>query len=202
MLKEIFCLLMKKQTDSEAYILECWKEIENHYSSELRFYHNLDHIKDMLLELENIEPEDKDALLFSIFYHDIIYDTAKSDNELQSAILFKKRMERTHFKPIEKCVQQIELTQEHKLSTHKDTNILFDLDLAILGKSSEKYQEYAQNIRKEYKMYSDSEYRIGRSKVLHEFLDSPSIYKTNYFTAKLEAKARMNISHELNSLNE
>lgn len=203
MLKDTFLKLMKKFTDQEDYILVCWTEIVEYYSSELRFYHNLVHLDNMLSELKSVENEvkEKDALLFSIYYHDIIYSTNNSDNELKSALLFKKRIERTSFKQIEKCAKQIQLTKEHKLSKDNDVNILLDLDLSILGKNKTEYNEYSQNIRNEYKTYSDFEYRNGRKKVLNELLNLPSIYKTDYFITKFEVNARNNITYELNSLN-
>jgi len=194
---------MKKYTNQENYALECWTEIEDYYSSELRYYHNLFHIENMLSELKSIETDvkEKDTLLFSIYYHDIIYNTSNSDNEFKSAMLFKNRIERTSFKQVEKCVQQIELTKEHKLAKDNDINILLDIDFSILGKSKTEYNEYSQNIRKEYQAYSDFEFKIGRKKVLNEFLNSPSIYKTDYFKTKYETNARNNISLELNILN-
>jgi predicted metal-dependent HD superfamily phosphohydrolase len=203
MLKEIFLKLMNKYTDQNDYILECWNEIENEYTLETRYYHNLVHIENMLAELKGIESDvkDKDALLFSIYYHDIIYNTTKSDNEFKSAMLFQKRIERTSFKQIEKCVKQIELTKEHKLSIDSDANILLDLDLSILGKSKKEYLEYSESIRGEYKMYSDYEYRNGRKKVLIKLLNIPTIYKTDYFKKKYEVIARNNLNLELKSLN-
>lgn len=194
---------MNKYTDQKDYILECWAEIETEYTSEARYYHNLAHLENMLSELSGIESDvnEKDALLFSIYYHDIIYNTAKSDNEFKSAMLFRKRIERTNFKQIEKCVQQIELTKEHELSIDNDTNILLDLDLSILGKSNKEYQEYSESIRSEYKMYSDHEYRNGRKKILIKLLNIPAIYKTDYFKRKYEAIAKNNLNLELKSLN-
>ena len=140
-----------------------------------------------------------DTLLFSIFYHDIIYNPLRSDNEYKSAAVFKKRISQTSFQHINKCIEQIELTKEHKITKDNDINILLDLDLSILGKSKIKYREYHKNIRKEYAMFSDEEYNCGRKEVLTRILGLPTIYKTDYFIAKYEEKARDNLTHELNS---
>ncbi len=202
MLKETFLKLMSKYTNQEDYIFYCWDEIFKSYSSESRHYHNLIHINNMISELDHVisEVKEKDSLLFSIYYHDIIYNTSNSDNEYKSAMLFKKRIARTDFQYIEKCMKQIEQTSEHKLSEDNDINILLDLDLSILGKNRLDYQEYCQNIRKEYNMYSDLEYRNGRKKVLIRLLDLSSIYKTDYFSSKYEKNARINLALELKSL--
>lgn len=193
---------MRKYTSQEEYILDCWHEIYNSYSSESRYYHNLIHINNMISELKNVisEVKEPDALLFSIYYHDIIYSTSNSNNEHRSAMLFEKRIEQTDFQYIDKCKEQIELTKEHKRSEDNDTNILLDLDLTILGKSRIEYLVYCQNIRKEYNMFSDLEYRTGRKKVLVRILDLSSIYKTDHFSTKYEENARINLTYELNSL--
>ncbi len=156
----------------------------------------------MIAEMKNVisEVKEPDVMLFSIYYHDIIYSTKNSDNEHRSAMLFKKRMEYTDFQDADKCIAQIEQTKEHELSDDNDVNILLDLDLSILGKTRIEYQDYCKNIRKEYSIYTDSEYKSGRKKVLTSLLDQPSIYKTDYFCTKYEANARTNLSQELSLL--
>tara|TARA_R110002051_G_scaffold298997_1_gene366056 strand:+ start:5460 stop:6074 length:615 start_codon:yes stop_codon:yes gene_type:complete len=202
MLKETFINLISKYSDDEAYNTKCWLEIEKAYSSKSRHYHNLDHLKNMLVELEKVKAavEDIDSLLFSIFYHDIVYKATKSDNEHQSALLFEKRISKTSFSQIDKCKTQIELTKEHKPSMDADTNFLLDIDLSILGKSSEVYKKYTEDIRKEYKIYPDFMYGKGRTKVLESILELETIFKTDFFKKAYEKQARANLTAELNHL--
>jgi len=202
MLKEQFLNLIEKYSNSKDYNQECWNEIEKNYSSKSRHYHNLEHIENMLIELDNVKPtiEDLDSLLFAIYYHDIIYKSTKNDNEHQSALIFKKRISKTSFTNLSKCMAQIEATKEHKLSNDYDTNILLDIDLSILGKSTKEYQKYCENIRKEYIIYPDYMYKRGRKKVLKSILDLNSIYKTDFFKKKLENQAKENLRFELNQL--
>ena len=202
-MKEKFLNLMKKYSDNENYNLECWNEIEKNYSSKSRYYHNLEHIENMFVELNNVESKinDLDTLLFSVYYHDIIYKSTKKDNELQSALIFKKRISKTSFVKLSKCMAQIEATKEHKLSNDNDTNLLLDIDLSILGKSTNEYQKYCDNIRKEYHIYPDFMYKKGRKKVLKSILELDSIYKTDFFKQKFENQAKENLRQELNQLN-
>lgn len=88
--KEIFLELMRKYTEQEDYIMDCWAEIYMYYSSESRYYHNRTYVNNMLSELKSIKSNvnEYDSLLFSIYYHDIIYNTSNSDNEHSSAMLF------------------------------------------------------------------------------------------------------------------
>jgi len=203
MIKENFLTLIRKYSNNENYNSECWDEIEKNYSSKSRYYHNLEHLENMLSELKKVESQikDLDTLLFSIFYHDIIYKSTKSDNEHQSALIFRKRISKTSFKNLKKCIAQIESTKEHKLSTDNDTNILLDLDLSVLGKSSGEYKKYTKNIRKEYQIYPDFMYRKGRKKVLKNILELESIYKTDFFKKEFENQAKDNLNLELEQLN-
>ena len=202
MIKETFLNLIRKYSENEDYNLECWNEIENNYSSKSRHYHNLEHLENMLSELSKIQSEVKnlDCLLFAIYYHDIIYKPTKSNNEHQSALTFENRISKTSFDNLNECMSQIEATKEHKISDDYDTNILLDLDLSVLGKTSEDYKKYSGNIRKEYQIYPDFMYRKGRKKVLKSILELDFIYKTDYFKRLYENQAKENLRLELKQL--
>ena len=155
----------------------------------------------MILELEEVKDKisDYDSILFSIFYHDIIYKATSKDNEEKSAELAKTRLEKLNI-PSEKITRiynQILATKSHKKSKDSDTNFLLDADLAILGQDWEMYENYTQQIRKEYSIYPDFMYKPGRKKVLTHFLEFDEIFKTDYFKEKYEVNARLNIQREL-----
>ncbi len=93
----------------------------------------------------------------------------------------------------------IMLTQKHNPSaTDQLGTQLIDLDLSILGSSSTYYQEYTKNIRKEYTMIPNMLYNPGRIKVINSFLELDKIFKTPQFES-MEIKARVNLTHELES---
>lgn len=201
MVKEKFLNLMEKYSDDDNYNLECWNEIEHLYTSKSRFYHNLEHLENMLTELDKVASQIKnlDVLLFAIFYHDSVYKPTQSDNEHQSALLFEKRISKTTFNYLSEVIAQIKSTKEHYL-TDDDTNILLDLDLSILGKNTDVYKAYCEKIRNEYQFYPDFLYRKMRIKFLKTMLDSESIYKTDFFKHEYEIQARENLQQELNGL--
>lgn len=204
MIKEIFVNLLRKYSDDESFISECWEEIYISYSADNRHYHNLEHLENMLMEMDRIKPQIKnpETLVFSIFYHDIIYIPGKSNNEYLSAVRFKERISETSFPNLMECVAQIEATKEHIFSTDNDTNILLDLDLSILGKRPGEYKKYSENIRKEFSIYPDSIYRNGRRKVLNHLLKLDPIYKTEFFKKEFENQAKENIKQELKELDQ
>jgi len=203
MIKQKFLNLIRKYSENEDYNLECWNEIENNYSSKSRHYHNLEHLENMLSELNKIKLEVKnlDCLLFAIYYHDIIYKSTKSNNEHQSALIFNNRIAKTSFDKLSECMSQIKATKEHKISDDNDTNILLDIDLSVLGKKPEEYKKYSESIRKEYHIYPDFMYRRGRKKVLKSILELDFIYKTAFFKQEYEIQAKENLKLEIKQLN-
>ncbi|SDF52485.1 HD domain-containing protein [Epilithonimonas hungarica] len=171
--KTIFISLISKYSDNEILKTDYWKEIEQSYSHKSRKYHNLIHLENMILELEEVKDKisDYDSILFSIFYHDIIYKATSKDNEEKSAEIAKIRLEKLNIpnEKIAKIYNQILATKSHKKSEDSDTNFLLDADLAILSQDWKIYENYTQQIRKEYSIYPDFIYKPGRKKVLIHF---------------------------------
>ena len=205
MIQETFFQLIKNYDCNEATRNELWMEMEENYSSSNRFYHNLTHLETLLNQLGNVRNEisNWEAILFSLYYHDLIYDSTRSDNEEQSAIIAADRMQRIKVpeQVIEECKLHIIATKFHKLSEIMDSNYFTDADLSILGHSWKEYSIYFKDVRKEYLIYSDAIFNEGRSKVLKHFLNMDRIYKTDYFYNHLEQQAKLNISKELDELN-
>lgn len=203
-LNSIFADLISKFSDNEKLKTDYWQEIEKSYSQKNRKYHNLTHLENMILELENVKEEtsDYDVMLFSVFYHDIIYKATSKDNEEKSAEVAKTRLDKLNIsnERITKIYNQILATKSHKRSDDSDTNFLLDADLAILGKDWKVYENYIQQIRKEYSIYPDFLYNPGRKKVLTHFLQFDEIFKTDHFKEKYEKMARENIQREISML--
>lgn len=197
-----FYSLLGNYSSDTIFITTSLNHLITAYSEKGRHYHNLEHITSLLSELEEVIAyvSSPDTLLFSIYYHDIIYDPKRKDNEYQSACICKKVLDATDFKDSTACFQQIMATKDHLLSTDSDTNILLDIDLSILGKEKRIYTEYSSQIRKEYAMYPDFLYKPGRKKALLHLLQSDFIYKTDYFRNKYEDQARNNLEYEIHSL--
>lgn len=206
MLQETFIELLKKYTKDEFLINELWTEVKEKYSGNKRHYHSLNHIEKLLRELIQIKGniQNWETILFTLYYHDIIYSAISSDNEEKSALLAKKRMKQIAApkKIIDHCACQILAMKAHALSEDSDTNYFTDADLSVLGQDWETYSEYAKKVRKEYIIYPDFVYNPGRKKVLIHFLGMERIYKTDLFFDKLEPQAKENLTKELNLLNE
>lgn len=204
MLKEIFIELLTKYTDNDRVRNELWTEIEKNYSSKKRHYHTLHHLDNLLSQLTEVKSEIQnwETILFTLFYHDIIYNSIKSDNEEKSAELAEKRMKQISVSKdkIELCKKQILATKSHIRSTDNDTNYFTDADLSVLGQNWETYLLYYKNVRKEYSIYPALVYNPGRKKVLNHFLSMDRIFKTDFFYNKFETQAKLNLQQEIESL--
>ena len=188
----------------EEVIQKLWSEIASAYTAPGRYYHKLPHLDKLVETIFPIrnEIEDWKALIFSIGYHDIVYNPLEKDNEARSAEIAYERLTSLDF-PLSlpgKCRQQILATKHHQMSEDPDTNYFIDADLSVLGSDSETYLNYTKQIRKEYQDLPDLIYRPGRKKLLEHFLEMKCIFKTKYFQDMYEDQARTNISGELQSL--
>lgn len=203
-LKETFIGLIKNYTDNDRLANELWTEIEKNYSSKKRHYHTLQHLENLLAQLNDVKGEIQnwETILFTLYYHDIIYDSLKSDNEEKSAELAEKRMKQISVSndKIELCKKQILATKSHRESSDSDTNYFTDADLSVLGQTWEKYSLYHNNVRKEYSIYPDIVYNPGRKKVLKHFLAMDRIFKTDLFYNKFETQAKQNLQREIELL--
>ena len=204
MLKETFIELLTNYTDNESLKNELWTEIDKNYSSKKRHYHTLEHLNNLLYQLTAVKSEIKnwETILFTLFYHDIIYNSLKSNNEEKSAELAEKRMKQIPVSKdkIELCKKQILATKSHIKSTDSDTNYFTDADLSVLGQNWETYLLYCKNVRKEYSIYPTLVYNPGRKKVLNHFLSMDRIFKTDFFYNKFELQAKQNLQQEIESL--
>ena len=79
----------------------------------------------------------------------------------------------------------------------RDTRVLLDADLAILGAAPQRYARYAADIRKEYAWVPEADYRAGRAGILERFLARQRIY---YHPSMDEAAARRNLAREIAAL--
>ena len=204
MFEQIFKTQLASFTSDDRLIKTFWDEIKSSYSQSGRHYHNLSHLDNLLSELTPFKGEIQDwqVIIFSIAYHDIIYNTLRKDNEEKSAKVAFERLSRllATDQQRDKCFSQIIATKGHNISNDTDTNLFTDADLAILGSENNKYKLYSEMIRKEYKVYPDLVYKPGRRKVLEHFLKMRQIYKTISFRDKYEEQARVNLNNELQQL--
>jgi len=192
---------------SENILEQHYNILISAYQEHQRYYHNLTHLNQVLVELDwaknkktELTDQEYAELEIALWFHDVIYDPQKLDNEHQSALLFESFVQNIGLdqKIIQKISNLIILTANHRSATSPQEQLLVDCDLAILGASPDIFFKYDQNIRKEYSFVDDRIYQNARIEVLNKFLNHRHIYKTKLFQDKLEQSARINLNNRIN----
>src|SRR3989338_7601511 len=197
-----------KQGSNEQKFVDLWKRTNSkknpkpvydmiEYSYSGREYHNLIHIDNCLNEFKCCSQllEDQNQVEMAIWFHDIIYDTKAKDNEEKSGSLtmallwWENQLDYSFVKGVESLILATKHIEPPKTT---DAKYLVDIDLSIFGTDQNKYNQYRDNIRKEYSWVPDDVFKEKRVKVLNNFIAKPSIFCTDLFKQKYEDKARVN----------
>jgi len=134
----------------------------------------------------------------AIWWHDVVYDPTRSDNEELSAQLAEQHVAGGIRQEVGRLIR---LTKTHQVEpADKLGAILISIDLSILAAEPSRYDAYAAAIREEYAHVPDDAYRAGRADLLRRFAARPVIFPNAAFAMVCEDKAHENLARELASL--
>jgi predicted metal-dependent HD superfamily phosphohydrolase len=171
------------------------------YSAPGRHYHNLAQIEDCLAALEridNLSAGEREILSEAIWWHDVVYDATRSDNEELSAQLAEQHVRADISQEVGRLIR---LTKTHAVQSDDRLGaILISIDLSILGAEPARYDAYAAAIRQEFIHVPENDYRAGRAKVLGQFAARPVIFPDAAFAVRYDGQARENLARELAAL--
>ncbi len=195
--KTLALLARKSEVTNQVFL-----DLTRAYSAPGRFYHNLEHIEQVLIIIDQMSflSSNTTALLLAAWFHDFVYDSKAQDNEEKSAIETEIYLRKLNLpiSLIKAVTELILITKKHLPQIGNiDQYIFLDADLAILGATSSIYQSYAHKIRQEYAWVPQEEYKQKRQEILQVFLDRERIYFTEYCYHKFETQARKNIEGEI-----
>ncbi|MFB6447363.1 HD domain-containing protein [Bradyrhizobium tunisiense] len=176
-------------------------ELAAAYAAPGRHYHNLSHIEDCLAALARVEglsAAERETLSEAIWWHDVVYDPTRSDNEERSAELAEQHVRAELRQEVGRLIR---LTRTHDVAAGDPLGaILISIDLSILGAAPARYDAYAAAIRREFNHVAEDEYRTGRARVLRHFAAREVIFPDPDFAATFDRQARANLARELASL--
>jgi len=182
---------------------ELFDELNKYYSDDTRFYHDKSHIVECLrnFQLYRSKAEHPSEIEIAIWFHDVIYDTKASDNEEQSAVFAERALVEASAQKdsVNRVVDMILATKTHQVSSN-DSKLMVDIDLGILGTPRDVFEQYDQNIRKEYHWVPSEVYLPGRANVLRSFIEREAIYHTKEFYDLYEVQARKNLERKIAEL--
>ncbi|MFC5217831.1 hypothetical protein, partial [Streptomyces coerulescens] len=172
-----------------------------------RRYHTLTHLTAVLDRID--EPglaghaDDPDVVRLAAWFHDAVYQPDRSENEERSARLAERALSEAGL-PAERTAEVarlVRLTVTHDPTPDdRDGQVLCDADLAILAAPPSVYAAYTAAVREEYHFVPNDAFREGRSAILRQLLDLPSLFRTPHGRKEWEATARYNLAAELEML--
>jgi predicted metal-dependent HD superfamily phosphohydrolase len=189
-----------QQAGASGLIEETYQALAAHYASPSRAYHNLEHLAECLAAFDTLSAtaDHPLAVEFALWFHDVIYDTHRTDNEARSAEYATERLTALGLGTLREVVAAlIMMTRHAQEPATTDDAVMLDADLAILAAAPARFAAYDAAIREEYAWVDDTRYRAGRRDVLAAFLARPHIYQSRRFRAECEEAARANLRHAL-----
>lgn len=196
-----------------------FKIFDSFYGENHRFYHNRNHIIELLdihqsleqllvYELSGMTPFESVKLETTIWFHDIIYQPQQTDNEIRSAVLFEALTPQfINYKDTVEVYSAIVHTthfREDSRELPKWSQYMLDLDLAGFGSDPDKFRNNTLKLRLENAHVTDEEFDVNRINFLHKLLERGRPIYYNPYNLELvkahEKRAQINILSEIGSL--
>jgi predicted metal-dependent HD superfamily phosphohydrolase len=146
---------------------------------------------------------DAGVIVAAAFFHDVVYDVTRSDNEAASARVATQSLIELGWEPdrVDRVASIILATATHTSQPGDlDTAMLLAADLAVLAAEPSAYGDYVRGVRREYTHVNDADWRAGRSGLLRGLLQREHIYDPGLGLDRWELRARANIAAELAEL--
>jgi predicted metal-dependent HD superfamily phosphohydrolase len=180
-----------------------YEQIMQHYAEPHRHYHTLQHLEECLDLLSAIQllNQDRAEIEIALWFHDAVYEPRRHDNEVQSAKWAANVMQSLGLEAdVSLKIQALILATRHDVIVQSlSAQILVDVDLAILGASTARFDEYERQVRQEYEWVPEEDFHNARRHILNQFLARPWIYSTKYFQDRLEDSARANLMRSVSN---
>ena len=171
------------------------------YSQPHRRYHTLQHLDECLHHLDEVAvlAERPDEVELALWFHDGIYQTHRADNEIRSACWARASVMAAGHNEIQadRIYNLVMATHHAHAAGTPDARLLADIDLAILGATPARFDEYERQVREEYGWVPTPLYQNRRRQLLRSFLARHDIYSSAPFRSTHEHQARENLSRSL-----
>ena len=189
--------------DSPA-LRRLYGDVQVRYSEPHRHYHTVQHLAECFEKVQDIISlaEHPAEVNVGLWFHDVVYDTQRHDNEERSADWARSAAREfgVSADSAQRIYDLIMFTRHAAEPVGIDAQVLVDADLSILGAQPARFQEYEVQVRSEYGWVPEAMFRSARAKILKRLLDRPHLYCTAHFRKRYEAQAHRNLQRSLASL--
>lgn len=168
------------------------------YDEPQRHYHTLAHIEQCMAMFDQCKSlaSNPDALELAVWFHDVIFEPGRPDNEARSAELYLDFSAGVHDEATRGLVTRLIMATLHDGSSLEDSDAAFmvDIDLSSFGLSWEEFLRDSQNLRLESADLSDAEYFRRKTNFQNCLLAKEHFYQSDFFAKRLESQARANLA--------
>ena len=167
------------------------------YAEPQRHYHTQQHLGECLSAFDGAcaLAEHPAEVEIALWFHDAVYAIKGHHNEQRSADWARDALRDAGVDTgsAQRVHDLVMATRHTAVPSGQDERLLVDIDLSILGAERARFDEYEQQIRREYAYVPGFLFRRKRREILKGLLDRPAIYSTPHFHDRLEARARDNL---------
>jgi predicted metal-dependent HD superfamily phosphohydrolase len=175
--------------------------LDEAYSEKHRRYHTGQHIDECLALFDTLRDlcDHPDEVEFAVWLHDLVYRPRGDDNEERSADAASAWLAecQSEEERVERVRRLVVATKHSDRPRTPDERVLVDIDLHILGASTDRFDEYEGQVRAEYRWVPGPIYRRRRAEILQDFLSREPLYQTERCRDWFEASAKQNLSRSL-----
>ncbi len=187
--------LIAGATDNSASI---HKRLVNAYREPQRRYHTLAHIEHCLGMFDRCKSlvRNPNALEIAVWFHDVIFEPGKRDNESLSAKLYQDLSAGIHEPEMRQLVDRLIMATLHDGTSldDSDASYMVDIDLSSFGLSWDEFLLDSQHLREENPHLSDADYYRHQRGFQSGLLTRPRFYYSEFFYQRYEQQARANLA--------
>ncbi len=171
------------------------------YRDPARSYHTLSHLLECLRlwrEWRNAASK-PDEIAIALWFHDALYDTARHDSEARSArwALDALTAGGVPFDTVRRIRDLVIATRSNESPASDDARLIIDIDMAILGASPERYEQYESDLQREHNQMAEFIYRRKRLEILKSMITRQRIFHSSIAREALESQARENLARSI-----
>jgi len=174
------------------------------YNEPQRHYHTLVHIDHCLAIFDQCKSlaTNADALEIAVWFHDVIFEPGKRNNEAQSAELYQDLSTDVHDNEFRGLVGRLIMATLHDGSSLDDTDAgyMVDIDLSSFGLPWEDFMRDSLHLREESAQLSDADYNRKQGEFRSCLAARPHFYQTDFFRQCYEQQAHDNLAKYFDQL--
>lgn len=147
-------------------------ELPKRWNERHRFYHTTNHLTEILFDIEKhpnfnlLNVYEKQALMLAAFFHDVILEPKRSDNEEESIKYFISSFRGKDVKMLDTVCDLIKVTKDRKRPIDRLQRIFWESDNAKFKSGYDTLLKNEKLLRKEYSFLSNKEYKDKRIKFI------------------------------------